>query len=449
MELDEYRAIKEVPRSIADYQQFRKEALILKSLRHPSIPIVYDLEETADYFYMIEEWIDGISLYQMISDLGHLSSAAAVSFGLQICRLVHFLHSAKPNPILYLDLHPKNLIVSEQNIVKLIDFDHAVHLSEAEHLIKRYGTVGFAAPEQHTGGVLDEKTDIYAIGAVLFYMLTGEFPNGSRLHPGSAVSFPLVRLINKCLSQEPNRRFASVGELSRALEQIQRFVDTGKQGELRGKSTSSLTIAVAGSTHGVGTTHISLGLTAWLCRQGQSALYEECHRTDAMRPYVDFEHAEPDACGVYLIRGVPVRPWYGEAVKLENPEYTVRICDYGPVDETFPQKAADQYLLVCGSKPWEWKTGRDALRIVENMQDVTVLYNHYGADFHQLPVPGNKVSCFLMPCVSDPWAAGITAEKVFEAIWLLWTGQKKERWVRRWHGGGRIPRFLSDGHKNR
>ena len=206
MDLEEYRAIKQVPKSCADYGQFRKEALILKSIRHPGIPIVYDLEDTADYSYMILEFLEGDSLYALVSGMGHFSKAMTVQYGIQICHLVNILHSARPNPILYLDLQPKNLLVCH-DVVKLIDFDHSVHLDEAEKLTKRYGTVGCAAPEQYTGDVLDERTDIYAIGAVLYYMLTGNYPERPVDSSENLADRSMAGVIRTCLQEEKAKRY--------------------------------------------------------------------------------------------------------------------------------------------------------------------------------------------------------------------------------------------------
>ena len=91
--------------------------------------------------------------------------AMIVSVGIQICRLVDYLHSAKPNPILYLDLQPKNLLLC-RDIVKMVDFGQAIFLNEVSSIEKRYGTVGYAAPEQYLDEDLDERTDIYAVGDV-------------------------------------------------------------------------------------------------------------------------------------------------------------------------------------------------------------------------------------------------------------------------------------------
>lgn len=94
--LDEYRAIKQVPRTCGDHEQFCKEARILKHLRHPGIPIIYDLEEDETYSYLIEEYLEGETLFSLISKEGRLSKAMTVQYGIQICHLVNYLHFALP-----------------------------------------------------------------------------------------------------------------------------------------------------------------------------------------------------------------------------------------------------------------------------------------------------------------------------------------------------------------
>ena len=281
-DLEEYRAIKQVSKACVDYEQFRKEGLILKSIRHPGIPVVYDLEETEDFCYLIEEFLEGNSLYALVSDMGHFSKAMTVRYGIQICRLVNILHSARPNPILYLDLQPKNLLVCDDT-VKLVDFDHAIHLDEAEHLTKRYGTVGCAAPEQYTKEALDERTDIYAIGAVLYYMLTGEFPGKRPVYPRDRVDRAMARVIRICLRENAKERYGSADQLCGELEKIQEQMERNLQGIFCEDPSSSLVFAVAGAERGVGATHIAIGLAAYLRRQGLPALYEERNETDAVR----------------------------------------------------------------------------------------------------------------------------------------------------------------------
>lgn len=211
----------------------------MKNIRDPGIPIVYDLEEDENFYYLIEEFLEGDSLYALISDKGHFSKAMTVRYGIQICRLVNILHSAKPNPILYLDLQPKNLLVC-RSTVKLVDFDHAVYLNEAKYLKKRYGTVGCAAPEQYTDEALSERTDTYAIGAVLYYMMTGAFPEPALIYERLGDDRELARIIETCLRKNPDQRYESAGRLGRELEKLQERTDQSRQGGFWRKQLSFL-----------------------------------------------------------------------------------------------------------------------------------------------------------------------------------------------------------------
>ena len=336
MELDEYRAIKRVPKTFVNYELFRKEALILKGIRDQAIPIVYDLAEDEQYSYLIEEYLEGDSLYALIRESGHCSSAMTIRYGIQICHLVHIMHSTMPTPVLYLDLQPKNLLLYK-NTIKLIDFDHAVYADEAERLAERYGTAGCAAPEQYTGDVLDGRTDIYAIGAVLHYMLTGHF-TGEQVRPeqvklSGITERRLMRLIRKCLQKEKDRRFQTAEELEKALQKLWDQSENGVFQHGAKRMEESLVIAVAGSRHGVGTTHIAMGLVAYLQKCGMSAVYEEFNESGAVRQLAECRGARADSCGVFRIWKTPMLPCYGEAVEWKP----------------------SGYLLICGGKPWEWE----------------------------------------------------------------------------------------------
>ncbi len=419
--LDEYRAVKQVPKTRADYSRFRKEALLLKTIRHPGIPVVYDLEEDEDYSYLIEEFLEGDSLYALVSDMGHFSKAMTVRYGIQICRLVNILHSARPNPILYLDLQPKNLLICHDT-VKLVDFDHAVHLDEAKHLLMRYGTVGCAAPEQYTKDVLDERTDIYAIGAVLYYMLTGEFPSEAPAYPRERIDREMARVIRVCLQRDRTRRYASAQELCRALERIQKNTERGRRRVFDTDGTLSLTIAVAGARHGAGATHIAMGLCAYLRRRGYPALYEEKNSSRAVLQYASYAGAEMDRCGIFRIGGLPMLPSYGAAAGFLPHPYRITVWDCGD-DVTMLSEQADACLLVCGSKPWEWETNRELLSRLAVQAGLAVIYNHFCGQ-EKLPGPAGETPCFLMPYHPDPLKADRAADAVYEAVcFALFGGQ--------------------------
>ena len=102
-ELEEYRAIKAVAKSHVEYESFRKEARLLKELRHPGIPIVYDIEEDDTYSYLVEEYLQGNSLENLVENQGPLTRGTVLEYVIQICGVVNYLHSAGTEPILHLD----------------------------------------------------------------------------------------------------------------------------------------------------------------------------------------------------------------------------------------------------------------------------------------------------------------------------------------------------------
>lgn len=398
IELEEYRAIKQVPKTCTDYRQFRQEALILKSLRHPGIPIVYDLEEDEQFSYLIEEFLEGDSLYALVSDMGHFSKAMTVRYGIQICRLVYSLHIARPYPILYLDLQPKNLLLCGDTM-KLVDFDHAVHLSEADRLTKRYGTIGCAAPEQYSGDTLDERTDIYAIGAVLYYMLTGQYPGEKPVYPRTCIDRKVGKVLRTCLQKDKEKRYLSVERLCEALEQIL----LEEKGVFRQTPLSSLTIAVAGTRPGAGVTHTAMGLATHLRDQGLSVLYEERHDLGGVRQFAACMNARADRYGIFHLKGLPMLPHYGKAVSLPVHPYQVVVQDYGADWQALGEEPGDGTLLVCAGKPWEWETTREAIMSLGNLPGLAVIYNHFCGQMRvRLPGPARDARVFLMPYYSNP-----------------------------------------------
>lgn len=426
MELDEYRAIKRVPKTFVDYELFRKEALILKGIRDQGIPIVYDLAEDDQYSYLIEEYLEGDSLYALVSESGHCSSAMTIRYGIQICHLVHIMHSTMPTPVLYLDLQPKNLLLYN-NTIKLIDFDHAVYADEAEHMEERYGTIGCAAPEQYSGDVLDGRTDIYAIGAVLHYMLTGHFL-GEAVRPeqmklSGVTERRLMRVIRKCLQAEKDRRYQSALELEQELQKLWDQSECGAYRYGAKRMEESLVITVAGSRHGVGTTHIAMGLTAYLQKCGMSAVYEELNESGAVRQLAECRKSQADACGVFRIWNTPLFPCYGEAVELMPIAYQIRILDCGVDLERMLQENADIYLLICGGKPWEWEDSEAAVQLGGTVQSLAVIYNQFCArlSFYQKQ---RHAGGFRMPYFADPFGGSRVSDRVYRTIWNHWFGQK-------------------------
>lgn len=419
LELEEYRAIKQVSRSCTEYQQFRREALLLKRLRHPGIPIVYDLQEDEDFSYLIEEFISGDSFYEIIQKKGSLKQDVVIRYGIQLCALVDYLHSAEEIPILHLDLQPRNLILCHEQ-VKLLDFEHAGTSVEVNRRAKRYGTPGFCAPEQRQDGELGVHTDVYQIGAVLAYLLTGSLWQEQTEEIGG----DLGKIIRRCLRFEGDGRYLSAGEVGQELQ------DVYTKRDMSDDRSISLILAFAGTRAGSGVTHLALGAGAYLNQRGYPCLYEEHNRSGDVRALASWLGREMDAYGLCRNFGVPMKPWYGEAVRLPEHGYEIVVRDYGDdwnaAGEMVKTCSCGVLFLVSGGKWWQQEQAIAVKRRLETGMEpasdkLKVIFNQaipeaVGSRW-KLEQEHSQVTCLKSPYFPDPFRLTDGAERFFEALY--------------------------------
>lgn len=146
------------------------EAILLQDLRHPGIPIFYELMEENTEIIMIEEYVFGVSLHQYLLYNQKISQETFLNFAIQICEIVSYLHFHRSGPIVYLDMKPEHIIVCG-NRLKIIDFGIANFLPISGKNIQKFGTKKYAAPEQKSGKPIGVYTDVYGVGKVLEEML--------------------------------------------------------------------------------------------------------------------------------------------------------------------------------------------------------------------------------------------------------------------------------------
>ena len=397
--LEEYRAIKRVPKGDGERLY---EASVLKNLKHPGIPVIYDLEEDSNYYYLIEEYLDGESLYACLEREGSLTKARRISYGIQLCQIIFYLHSFETYPILYLDLQPHNLLIC-QGTLKLIDFDQAVSANAAKRLRKRCGTRGFAAPEQYTDEPLDVRTDIYAIGALLFYMGTGHAPGeaagagkscGSMAGRTSAGRDGLDAVTERCLRQNREERFQSVREVQEALSEL-------RAGAFSENQIPLLKAAVVSSSHGMGVTHVSFCAASYLLSQGYLCLIRERNDSGAVLKMAASRNLLPDDYGIYHMDEWLVQPEYGPNVRLEKPQTDAVIEDLGTGLQTVLDEDYDLILLLCGAKDWELEDTISSVRVLGQKKHLRVIFNHvYPDDILILPGDITKFQLFRLPELS-------------------------------------------------
>lgn len=205
-------------------QNFAREANILASLNHPAIPKIFDYFTEGIRSYLVLEYIDGEDLEALMGDTEQmLSPKRVVDWATQICDVLSYLHSQNP-PIVFRDMKPSNIMLRPPNHIVLIDFGIARNF-EAGQKGTMIGTEGYSPPEQYRG-IANPQGDIYALGATLHHLLTRRDP---RLEPpftfheepvrllNPAVSEELEAVIMKALEYEPERRYASAGDMKNAL----------------------------------------------------------------------------------------------------------------------------------------------------------------------------------------------------------------------------------------
>src|SRR5262245_55407714 len=204
--------------------EFRREAALLARLSHPNLPRVIDRFEEEGKQFLVMEYVGGQTLRQALSARGGRATLEETrDWATQLCAVLSYLHSQNP-PIIYRDLKPTNVMLRPDGRLALIDFGIARFYKPGQAADTAiYGTLGYAAPEQYGEGQTDQRSDIYALGVLLFHALTGydvasspfRLPDLSRLRPD--VPIALANLIARATALEPADRFASVSEVADAL----------------------------------------------------------------------------------------------------------------------------------------------------------------------------------------------------------------------------------------
>ncbi len=179
-------AVKEMSQSglspqeiIEATENFKREALLLASLKHPNLPSIYDYFSEAGRWYLVMDFIEGETLEEHLNKEpeGHLSVEETQRIGIQLCTVLGYLHGRQP-PIIFRDLKPANIMMTPDGHLYLIDFGIARHFKpgQAKDTIA-FGSPGYAAPEQYGKAQTTARSDIYSLGATLHHMLTGIDPS--------------------------------------------------------------------------------------------------------------------------------------------------------------------------------------------------------------------------------------------------------------------------------
>src|SRR6185503_13973688 len=194
----------------------------------PAVATVYSLEEVEGHLLLASEYLDGRTLRAVVDD-GPIDVATARQIALQVARGLRAAHDAG---VIHRDLKPENIVVGPGGTAKIVDFGIAwlespggTHHTKLTRDGAMIGTPAYMAPEQLVGGVPDARTDIFAFGVILAEMLSGRHPLAAGA--STPVDLALQRIADRARETDPNRRYASAGELVAALEASAPTSDTG------------------------------------------------------------------------------------------------------------------------------------------------------------------------------------------------------------------------------
>ena len=180
----------------------------------PYIPKVVQAVRVGDELVVVSEHVEGTSLAELVEHGGALAQDMALGYAGCVAQALNALHTLAPEPIIHRDVSPGNVIVNERG-AWLIDFGIARnHVAGAARDTQAYGTAGFAAPEQYGFAQTDERTDVYALGKLVEFMLTGEYAPQPGLY---RYDKRLERVVKKATAIDAKARYASVAELQAAL----------------------------------------------------------------------------------------------------------------------------------------------------------------------------------------------------------------------------------------
>lgn len=231
------KILKDEFREDSDFlKRFDTEAQAAASLTHPNIVQIYDVGRDNNRYYIVMEYVDGITLKEYIESKGSLDWKETIDISVQICSALSKAHSRN---IIHRDIKPNNIIMTSDGVPKVADFGIARSVSsETDTMtIDTIGSVHYSSPEQARGGYTDEQSDIYSIGVSMFEMVTGELPFDGETPVAVALKHiqdipPVPSTIKKgipralddiiltAMAKSRQDRYSTVSELMNDLENI-------------------------------------------------------------------------------------------------------------------------------------------------------------------------------------------------------------------------------------
>ena len=305
--LNRFVAVKILKEEFASDEEFRRkfhdEAQAVAMLSHPNIVNIYDVSRSGNVDYIVMELIDGITLKEYLSRRGQLSPKEVTIFATQIARALEHAHD---HDIIHRDIKPQNIMLLRDGTVKVADFGIA-HFADQENTYSKgeaIGSVHYVSPEQARGSFVDNRTDLYSLGVVMYEMITGRLPfegdspvsialqhiNSIALPPSifaEDVPEQLEEITMKAMNPSLSRRYAAAGQILTDLETFQ----NNQQFKLSIPREEGAAVAEESELEATRKLHNTGEVAALLEAESKAAEQREKEELEAQTPE---EEAEPE-----------------------------------------------------------------------------------------------------------------------------------------------------------
>ncbi len=307
---------KIVSDDMQNMNELMHEANLIKSMKHPAIPVIYDIEEFNNSICIIEEYIAGKSLREYIHDRS-LNTDDILRIGKEICEILEYMHNYNESGVIHLDIKPDNIIIDNKGKVKLVDFGNSI--AEGEIKTRYEGSIFYAAPEQYTNPSPGKASDIYSLGMLLLYMAD----NGNQslnIDVDSICHKKLCPIIKKCIRHKSNKRYKKIEDVKADIEKNLRKTE-------KSDKRNSYIIYTAGTRSGIGTTHISLSIAHFFKKKGLRCIVADA--TDNQHIFSMALAGELTKTGVFSYKNIDILPDYYDRIEPEIKAYDIAVIDCG------------------------------------------------------------------------------------------------------------------------
>lgn len=415
-------AIKVVPEDEKDMSLVAEKDL-LKELRHPAIPMIIDIETSQGAIYLIEEYVEGVSL----KELKHkLKEDEVIEIMKQLIDVLTYLHTSFAEPIIYRDMKPDNIIRMQGGHIKLVDFGIAKkYKRHQENDTVQLGSRGYAAPEQYGVGKTDVRTDIYSLGICMYYLLTGKnlgIPpyklNTLRSENGD-VSVSFEKIIHRCIASVPRQRYQTVLELDKALESLNDREFAHRDRDVFSDHSKEI-VRCIGIKSGIGTTHMAVMVAVYHQALGKRVALVEYHRSEDFTR-ISLIHSDIQEYRHYFsLEGIDYYPFYhyGGYHKIFHEAYDLVVLDSGVMeaDRLESEKAGMSTMLICGGKDWEIDSFEDYYFENPNRNFHYCFNLTEESRYMRLRSGIDGLKCYRVPLNPDPYKQDKTTRTMFDRI---------------------------------